>query len=128
LHTGAAPAMAQALRVLERMGAQNAQHDVVMDYKVGLGQGCLCTKVQSPLLQYKVRCGPAGRLFRRRLFNSAAERVMWRLRNSLFRRLVDQEIGAPAAALLWTPGGAGLPGAGHGPPYGYWRALRHAPR
>lgn len=35
----------------------------------------------------------------RRLFNSAAERVMWRLRNRLFRRLVDQEIGAPSAAL-----------------------------
>jgi len=47
--------MAQALRVLERMGAQNAQHDVVMDYKVGLGQGCLCIGVQSPLLTCQAR-------------------------------------------------------------------------
>ncbi len=55
MDTGAAPAMAQALRVLERMGAQNAQHDVVMDYKVGLGQGCLCIGVQSPLLTCQAR-------------------------------------------------------------------------
>ena len=41
----------------------------------------------------------------RRLFNSAAERVMWRLRNNLFRRLVDQEIGAHAAARLWDSRG-----------------------
>jgi len=36
--------MAQALRVLERMGAQNAQHDVVMDYKVGLGSVAWTTR------------------------------------------------------------------------------------
>ena len=33
LDTPAAPAIAQALRMLERMAAQNSQHDVVMDYK-----------------------------------------------------------------------------------------------
>ena len=27
------PAMAQALRMVERMAAQNSQHDIVMDYK-----------------------------------------------------------------------------------------------
>ncbi len=33
LDTPAVPAMAQALRMMERMAAQNSQHDIVMDYK-----------------------------------------------------------------------------------------------
>ena len=36
----------------------------------------------------------------RRLFNSAAERVMWRLRNRLFQRLVEQEIGPSVSYCL----------------------------
>ena len=36
LETPSAPAMAQSLRILERMGALNSQHDIVMDYKVCL--------------------------------------------------------------------------------------------
>lgn len=36
LETPSAPAMAQSLRILERMGALNSQHDIVMDYKARL--------------------------------------------------------------------------------------------
>lgn len=54
LDTPAVPAMAQALRMVERMAAQNSQHDIVMDYKARS-----CSTLQSSAA---ISCAPCAML------------------------------------------------------------------